>query len=32
MHVILIRSKLKEVVLEGGIPFNKVHGMDAVEY
>lgn len=25
-------SKLKEAVLEGGIPFNKVHGMDAFEY
>jgi len=28
----LIRSKLKEAVLEGGIPFNKVHGVDAFEY
>ncbi|XP_074266593.1 cathecol O-methyltransferase 1-like [Silene latifolia] len=25
-------SKLKEAVLEGGIPFNKVHGMHAYEY
>ncbi|XP_021767231.1 caffeic acid 3-O-methyltransferase-like [Chenopodium quinoa] len=25
-------SKLKETVLEGGIPFNKVHGMHAFEY
>lgn len=25
-------SKLKEAVMEGGIPFNKVHGMHAFEY
>ena len=28
----LDRSQLKEAILEGGIPFNRVHGMSAFEY
>jgi caffeic acid 3-O-methyltransferase len=26
------RSQLKDAVLEGGVPFNRVHGMHAYEY
>ena len=27
-----VRSLLKNAILEGGLPFNKVHGMHAYEY
>ena len=32
VHIDIDRSQLKDAVVEGGIPFNRVHGTHAFEY